>query len=173
MDHFKSISLNQLEQIYKKEKDPKVRAKLLVVIHKKQKKKNEGIAQYCRIDISTITRIVQRFRKEGVAGLRRKHGGGNPGYLTDSQRDQVIGYIEHETPTSKQINTYINKNFGKSYHPFAMPKLLRSLGFSRITPRKRHYKSDKNKQEEWKAGFKKRPKSIWIRDTKSSSKTKQ
>ena len=37
MDHFKSISLNQLEQIYKKEKDPKVRAKLLVVIHKKQK----------------------------------------------------------------------------------------------------------------------------------------
>jgi len=173
MDHFKSASVKGLEKLYKQEQDPFTKNKLLVVLHKKEKKKISEIAKALRISEPTVKRTVRRFKEEGEDGLHRKHGGGNPGYLTDSQRDQVISYIESETPTTKQTNTYISKNFGKSYHPFAMPKFMRSLGFSRITPRKRHYKADKSKQQEWKADFKKSPKSIWIRDTKSSLKTKQ
>jgi|SRR3989338_1029408 len=144
-----------------------------MVVHKKHGKKQTEISKLTVTPQSTVSDQIDNFRKCGIGGLRRRHGGGNLGYLTDSQRDQVISYMESETLTSRQINTYISRNFGKSYHPFAMPKFLRSLGFSRITPRKRHYKSNKTKQEEWKADFKKRPKNIWIRDTKSSSKTKQ
>lgn len=173
MDHLKSTSLKQLEQMYKKEKDPKVKTKLLVVIHKKERRRHKEISKSLKVSDPTIKRTVARFRKEGLKGLYRKHAGGNPGYLKDSQKNQVITYIESEAPTSKQINAYINENFGKSFHPFAMPKFLRSLGFSRITPRKRHYKADKAKQNEWKNDFKKSPRSIWARDTKSSLKTKQ
>ena len=173
MDYFKSSSLKQLEQMYKQEKDPKAKTKLLVVIHKKEKKKLKDTAESLKIDVSTITRTVSRFRKEGLKGLYRKHAGGNPGYLTDNQKQQLIKHIEENSPTSREINQYIQTNFGKSFHPFAMPKFLRSLDFSRITPRKQHYKTDKVKQEEWKQIFKKKSQNTWIWVIKSSSKTNQ
>lgn len=173
MDYFRSTSLKHLEQMYKKEKDPKVKTKLLVVIHKKEKKKLNDIAESLKMNISTITRTLARFRKEGLKGLYRKHAGGNPGYLTDSQKQQVARYIETNNPTSKEINQYIQTNFGKSYHPFALPKFLKGLDFARITPRKQHYKTDKSKQIEWKRVFKKRQNNKWIWVIKSSSKMNQ
>ena len=173
MDYFKSSSLKQLEQMYKQEKDLTVKTKLLVVIHKKEKKKHKDITNSLKISDRTIKRVVKKFRKEGKQGLYRKHGGGNPGYLTDSQKQKVIEYIDREQPTSRQINQYIQTNFDKSFHPFALPKFLRRLDFSRITPRKQHYKTDKSKQEEWKQVFKKRSRNTWIWVTESSSKTNQ
>ena len=173
MDYFKSISLKQLEQMYKKEKDPIVKTKLLVVIHKKEMKKHKDITNSLKISDRTIKRIVKRFRKEGKQGLYRKHGGGNPCYLTDSQKQQLMKHIEENSPTSRQINQYIQDNFGKSFHPFALPKFLRRLDFSRITPRKQHYKTDKSKQEEWKSVFKKRRNNKWVWVIQSSLKTNQ
>lgn len=173
MDYFKSASVKQLEQMYKQEKDPKVKTKLLVVIHKKERKKHKEISKSFRVSDPTIKRTIARFRKEGLKGLYRKHAGGNPGYLTDSQKQQVVSYIETNNPTSRQINQYIQANFGKSYHPFALPKFLKSLDFSRITPRKQHYKTDKSKQVEWKQVFKKRRNNKWIWVIQSSSKTNQ
>lgn len=173
MDHFKSTSVKQLEQMYKQEKDPKVKTKLLVVIHKKESKKHKEITNSLKVSDSTIKRIVKRFRKQGKDGLYRKIGSGSSGYLSDSQRQQLVNHIEQTNPTSRQINQYIQDNFGKSFHPFALPKFLRSLDFSRITPRKQHYKTDKNKQEEWKQVFKKRQNKKWIWVVQPSSKTNQ
>ena len=173
MDYLKSTSLKKLEQLYKEEKDPKVKTKLLVVIHKKENKKLHTIAETFRIKLSTVTRTIKRFRKEGLKGLYRKHAGGNPSYLTDNQKQQLIKHIEENTPTSRGINQYIQDNFGKSYHPFALPKFLKSLDFSRITPRKQHYKTDKAKQKEWKSVFKKRQNNKWVWVIQSSSKTNQ
>jgi len=157
MDYFKSTSLDKLEQMYKQEKDSKVKTKLLVVIHKKEKKKDKEISRSFKTSISTITRTVREFRKHGKQGLYRKPTTRKYGYLKDDHKRQLIEFIETDNPTSRQINQYIQDNFGKSYHPFSIPRLLRSLEFSRITPRKQHYKSDKAKQEEWKQIFKKSP----------------
>lgn len=173
MNRLKSISLQKLEQMYKQEKDPKVKTKLLVVIHKKEKKKYKEISKSLKISESTIKRTISKFRKHGKEGLYRKPGSGNPGPLENKQKQQLIQYVNVNKPTSKDVNSYMKDNFGKSYHPFSVPRLLRSLGFSRITPRKQHYKTDKFKQEEWKDNFKKRQKSIWIKNTKSSSKMNQ
>ena len=173
MDYFKSTSLKQLEQMYKQEKDSNVKTKLLVIIHKKEKKKHKDITKALKVSDSQIKRIIRRFRKKGKEGLYRKEGSGNPGYLTDRQKQKLIEYIEQEHPTSRQINQYIDDNFDKSYHPFSIPRLLRRLRFSKITPRKKHYKSDKAKQEEWKQIFKKRSQNTWIWVIGSSSKTNQ
>ena len=173
MDHLKSTSLKQLEKMYKEEKDPKVKTKLLMVVHKKHGKKQIEIAKLIVAPQSTVSDQVNNFRKRGIAGLRRNHGGGNPGYLEDSQKQKLVGFIEQENPTARQVNQYVHDNFGKSYHPFSVPRLLRNLGFSRITPRKRHYKADKGKQQEWKTVFKKRRNNTWVWVTGSSSKTNQ
>ncbi|HLD56978.1 MAG TPA: winged helix-turn-helix domain-containing protein [archaeon] len=173
MDYFKSVSLKDLEKLYKKETDPKVKTKLLMVVHKKQGMKQIKIAKLTVTPQSTVSDQIDNFRKRGIAGLYRKLPDREYGYLGNSQKQKVIEYIENENPTSRQINQYIQDNFGKSYHPFSIPRLLRSLGFSRITPRKRHYKSDKSKQEEWKQVFKKKSKNTWIWVIESSSKTNQ
>ena len=173
MDHLKSTSLKQLEQLYKQEKDPKVKTKLLVVIHKKEKKTIKDTAKALRISEPTVKRVVRRFRKQGKNGLYRKTGSGSSSYLSDTQKHQLIKHIETNNLTSRQINQYIQTNFGKSYHPFALPKFLKSLDFSRITPRKQHYKTDKAKQKEWKTVFKKRQNNKWVWVIGSSSKTNQ
>ena len=173
MDYLKSTSLKQLERMYKQEKDPKVKTKLLVVIHKKEKKEDKEISKSFKISISTITRTTRDFRKHGKQGLYRKPTTRKYGYLKDNQKKQLINFIEETCPTSRTVNQFIQENFRKSYHPFSIPRLMKSIGFSRITPRKQHYKSDKVKQEEWKQVFKKRQNKKWIWVTKSSSKTNQ
>ena len=170
MDYLESTSINQLEEMYKHEKNPKVKTKLLMVIHKKHGKTNEKIGEMTLTPMSTVRDQIRNFRDRGINGLRRRHGGGNPGYLTNNQKQKLIRYIETSTPTSREINTYIQNKFGKSYHPFSIPRLLRNMGFSRITPRKQHYKTDKLRQEEWKQVFKKRSQNTWIWVIRSSSR---
>lgn len=173
MDKFDSSSVNELEMLYKAETQPLVKTKLLAVLYRKEKRTIADISKNLRISESSVKRAVIGFRKNGRDGLIKGHGGGNPGYLTSSQRTLLIRFIEENNPTSRDINSFIKKMFGKSYHPFSVPRLMHSINFSRITPRKRHYKSDKQKQEEWKSVFKKKQKNTWIWVTKSSSKMNQ
>lgn len=52
--------------------------------------------------------------------------------------------------TGESIQTYINANFGIDYHPNAIYKLLKSIGFSWITSRSRHPKQSDEVQEAFK-----------------------
>jgi transposase len=173
VDYFESSSITDIEKLYKNEADPIIKTKLLAILYRKEKRKISDISDNLRISVSTLRRAIIKFRENGRDGLVKGHGGGNPGYLSESEKEALIKFIEENTPTSTKINTFIKDNFGESYHPFSIPRLMKSLNFSRITPRKKHYKSDKSKQEEWKQVFKKKQKNTWIWVIESSSKMKQ
>lgn len=162
MDTFERSSVSDIEKLYKTETNSLVKTKLLAVLYRKEKRTITNISKSLRMPESTIKRAINRFKTNGKNGLIKGHGGGNPGYLSCNQKTLLIKFIEEKNPTSKEINSFIKKTFGKSYHPFSIPRLMHSINFSRITPRKRHYKTDKQKQEEWKSVFKKKQKNTWI-----------
>ncbi len=143
MDYFVSTSLSKLERMIKEEKNAAIRQKLLVVWHKKQGATERDIEDILLIPRSTVGYLVRKFKKEGFKGFQRKPGsGGHNKYLTKEQEKELQVDLKEQPMTTKEIMVKIAKKYKKRYHLNSMPRLLRRLGQSLITPRKRHYKAN-------------------------------
>ncbi len=143
MDYLASTPLKELETLYRKEKDANVKMRLLMVIHRKQGKDYRDIGDILRISAAKAHLWVHRFSENGIAGIGRKEGsGGSNRYMTAEQEQQLRDKLKQQPMTSKEVMSYIYDNFGKLYHPNSVPRLLRRLGQSLITPRPRNYKAN-------------------------------
>lgn len=143
MDYFALKTVSDLEKMVDNEKNPAIKLKLLVVWHKKRGEKERYISSITRVPRATVGYWVRQFRKYGIKGLRRKPGaGGQNRYLTKQQEHQLRNKLKQQPMTSREVWTYIKENFGREYHPNSIPRLLRRLGQSLITPRPRNYKAN-------------------------------
>src|SRR5574341_1881299 len=143
MDYFESTRLAKLERMIEKEKDAAIRQKLLVVWHKKKGKTEREIEDVLLIPRSTVGNLIRNFRKEGINSFKRKPGsGGHNKYLTKQQEKKLEADLKKQPMTTKEVLIYIAKKYRKQYHPKSIPRLLRRLRQSLITPRKRHYKAN-------------------------------
>ncbi len=143
MDYFASTSLSKLEKMIGNKKDKEMRQKLLVVWHKKRGATERDIEDILLIPRSTVGYLVRKFKKEGIKGFQRKPGsGGHNRYLTREQERELEADIKKQPMTTKEVLVRIAKKYGKRYHPNSISRLLRRLGQSLITPRKRHYKAN-------------------------------
>jgi transposase len=140
MDYLVSTSLRKLEAMYRKERDSSVKMRLLIVIHRKEGGDFRRIGKTLRISAAKACNWVNRFSEHGINGLRREPGsGGHNRYLTKEQESKLRESLKKQPMTSKEVRAYISENFGKNYHLNSMPRLLRRLGQSLITPRPRNY----------------------------------
>jgi transposase len=143
MDYFVSTSLSKLKRIIEKEKDAAIRQKLLVVLHTKRGATERDIEDILLIPRSTVGYLVRKFKKEGIKGFQRRTGsGGHNRYLTKMQEKELQANLKEQPMTTKEVLVRIAKKYKKKYHPNSIPRLLRRLGQSLITPRKRHYKAN-------------------------------
>lgn len=143
MDYFVSTSLSKLEKMIEEEKNAVVRQKLLVVWHKKRGATVRYIEDILLIPKSTVSYLIQKFRKEGIEGFQRKPGsGGRNRYLTKEQEKELKADLKKQSMTTKEVLVRVARKYRKRYHPKSIPRLLRRLGQSLITPRKRHYKAN-------------------------------
>jgi len=139
MDHLVSTSLRELEAMYRKEKDSSVKMRLLIVIYRKEGSDFRRIGKTLRISAAKACNWTNRFSRQGVDGLGREPGsGGHNRYLTKEQESLFRDSLKTQPMTSREARAYIRDNFGKNYHPNSMPRLLRRLGQSLITPRPRN-----------------------------------
>lgn len=143
MDYFVSTGLSKLEDMIDKEKNAATRQKLLVVWHKKRGATEMYIESILRVPRSTVGYLVRKFRKKGIRGLYRKPGsGGHNRYLTKEQERRIQEKLKEQPMTTKETLVYIKETYGRQYHPNSIPRLLKRLGQSLITPRERHYKAN-------------------------------
>jgi transposase len=143
MDYFVSTSLSKLEKMIEEEKNAVIRQKLLVVWHKKRGATVRFIEDILLIPKSTVSYFIQKFRKEGIEGFQRKPGsGGHNRHLTKEQEEELKADLKKQPMTTKEVLVRVAKKYRKQYHPKSIPRLLRRLDQSLITPRKRHYKAN-------------------------------
>lgn len=143
MDYLVSISIKELEKLYRNEKNANVKQRLLMCIHRKEKKSYGKIRDILKTPKTVVHRYVQRFAREGIKGLHRKPGsGGHNRHLTKIQEKQLQEKLKKEPMTAKEALVYINEKFGKRYHPNSISRLMKRLNQSLITPRPRHYKAN-------------------------------
>jgi len=143
MDYLESNSLRELETLYRKEKDANVKLRLLMVIHRKQGRDYRDIGDILRISAAKAYFWVCRFSEMGIDGLQRKRREmAHNRYLTAEQEQMLMDKLKQQPMTSREVRVYINDSFGRLYHPNSVPRLLRRLGQSLITPRPRNYRAN-------------------------------
>ncbi len=112
----------------------------------------KAVAEIYNISRETLMRWIRKFKDGGSSSFSVAKGRGRSSKLSEMQKLEIKDYIEKTGAelSSKKLQSYIEEKFSISISKSTSHRLLRSLGFSYITPRPSHYKKDPQKQEEFK-----------------------
>ena len=82
----------------------------------------------------TGARWAEAWNDGGVGELAPGHGGGRPSKLIAGQRQQLREQLEAEQPwTTEEGRSFIEEEFGVTYHPNYIYELLRSFDMTGTT----------------------------------------
>ena len=154
-------SSQELKALSNKVKDHRMRLRLLAVSHFKSGKNRTEIARMLNMSRRIVNDWVASYLSKGISALESKSPTGRPSYLTEQEKQTLSLYIKAQSQSDmggrlngESIRIYINANFDVDYHPNAIYKLLKSIGFSWITSRSRHPKQSEEVQETFKKNSK-------------------
>jgi len=144
-------------------------------------------AETCGMDRQTLRDWVHRYNAEGLPGLYdRKRPGARP-KLTSEQRAALAAMVEagpdpavHGVVRWRRVDLRdeLQRQFGVVLHERSVGKVLKRLGYRRLSVRPRHPESDEEAQEAFKKTLPRRsPRSSRsapkTRPSKSGSRTKR
>ena len=108
-------------------------------------------ARLCGMDRQTLRDWVHRYNDEGLDGLCDRPLPGRPARLAQARQGLVAGWIETGADLGRDgmirwrrldVARRLEAEFGTAMSEQSVGKLLRRLGFSRISVRPRHPKHD-------------------------------
>jgi putative transposase len=166
-----SLAKTQLVNLYKKENDPKVKERLLLII----KVREDGqipfrVAEEMHRSNPWASDWLKRYDKEGVKGLKDRTKSGRPSELSQEATYQITKELKKSNQgwTTKQVEELIIKKSGIKYHYTHIYRILRKWGFKQKVPRKVHVNTASQQEKD---NFKKRSsKYLWISISRNSKK---
>ena len=117
-------------------------------------------ARAAGMDRQTLRDWVHRYNDEGLAGLHDRHRSGRKPRLTPEQEAELVTAVEQGPDPDRDgvvrwrrvdLQALIEARFAVRLHERSVGKVLRRLGFSRVSVRPRYPKADEAAQ----AAFKK------------------
>ena len=120
----------------------------------------EAAARAAGMDRQTLRDWVHRYNAEGLAGLRDRPRSGCKPRLTPAQEAELATAVEHGPDPDRDgvvrwrrvdLKALIKARYDVELHERSVGKVLRRLGFARLSARPKHPLSDPAAQE----GFKK------------------
>src|SRR5215213_3340659 len=126
---------------------------------KEQGWKQKQIAQALGVTEGAVSQWMKRATEEGVEGLRHKPPPGATPRLSDQQRAQLPELLAQgaqahgfrgEVWTCERVAIVIRKEFGVSYHPAHVSRVVRALGLSLQKPMRRANQRDEQAIRHWK-----------------------
>jgi transposase len=106
-----------------------------------------------------VSQWIKRLREEGVECLRHKPPPGAPSRLSEQQRARLPELLAQgaqahgfrgEVWTCERVAIVIRKEFGISYHPAHVSRVVRALGLSLQKPMPRANQRDEQAIRHWK-----------------------
>ena len=147
-----ALTRNELEALYKREEDPRVKERLLFIL----RVEGDG-AIPCHMAERELHRSkpwasywLERYSKEGVEGLKDKPRSGRPSKLSAD----VALAIRRELAESnqgwktEQVAEMIAKRGGVDYHFTHIYRLLHKWGFKQKVPKKVHVNTASREEKE-------------------------
>ena len=126
----------------------------------------EEAARAAGMDRQTLRDWVHRYNAEGLAGLRDRPRSGRKPRLTPEQEAELATAVERGPDPERDgvvrwrrvdLRALIEARFAVRLHERSVGKVLRRLGFARLSVRPKHPKADEAAQE----AFKKTSPSWW------------
>jgi transposase len=116
-------------------------------------------ARAAGMDRQTLRDWVHRYNEEGLAGLRDRRRPGPRPRLTPEQAAELEGVVERGPDPDRDgvvrwrrvdLRALIEARFAVRLHERSVGKVLRRLGFARLSVRAKHPKADEAAQEAFK-----------------------
>jgi transposase len=126
---------------------------------KEQGWKQTDIANALGVTEGAVSQWMKRAQEEGVEGLRHKPPPGATPRLSDQERARLPEILEQgasahgfrgEVWTCERVAIVIRREFGVSYHPAHVSRIVRGLGFSLQKPARRADQRDEEAIDNWK-----------------------
>jgi len=166
-----SLTKSKLVNLYKKENDPKVKERLLLLIIKVRQDKQIPFRVVKEIHGTNpwASDWLKRYDKEGIDGLKNRTKAGRPPELSEETSYQIKQELSNSDQgwTTKQVEELIIKKSGIKYHYTHIYRILRKWGFKQKVPRKVQVNTVSAEEKD---AFKKRSsKYLWKYNSSSSS----
>lgn len=126
---------------------------------KQQGWKQQDIAKALGVTPGAVSQWIKRAEEGGVEALRRRTAPGAPAALTAEQRVQIPALLKHGAEsfgfrgdlwTRERVAEVIRREFGVSYHPSHVGRILRACGWSLQKPTRRAKQRDVAAIQRWK-----------------------
>ena len=158
------------------EKDGRVASRLLAIANILSGLDRSVSAEAAGMTRQTLRDWVHRFNKEGIEGLRDRPKGHPPRALTAEQEAEIAELvccppadIRLARWRRRDIKAEIETRFGVNLHECSVGKLLRRLGFRRVSVRPLHPENDPEAME----AFKKTSLTVWHRSFRNAPAAKR
>lgn len=115
---------------------------------------NHSITEVAKIYNTTNKTIrlwIKNFQKSGIEGLKISKGRGRKALLNSEDLDFISKALKsNSTITIEELRITIKQKLGKEVGKTCCHEAIKKCGFSYKTGRKHHYKSNPDKQSEFK-----------------------
>jgi transposase len=121
--------------------------------------KQSEIAEALGVTEGAVSQWMKCAREEGAQALRHKPPPGAPSRLSDEQRARLPELLAQgaqahgfrgEVWTCERVAELIHREFGVSYHPAHVSRVVRALGLSLQKPMRRANQRDEQAIRHWK-----------------------
>jgi transposase len=121
--------------------------------------KQSEIAEALGVTEGAVSQWMKRAREQGAQALRHKPPPGAPSRLSDEQRARLPELLAQgaqahgfrgEVWTCERVAVVIRREFGVSYHPAHVSRVVRALGLSLQKPIRRANQRDEQAIRHWK-----------------------
>lgn len=162
------ISYEKVKEAYDKEKDGRVKQRLLIILKAFKIKSSYKIAEQAATSHTKVQRWINRFNKQGFSGLKDKFRPGKPCKLTTKQKNILQNVLDNPGEFKAGYNTIevadkIYALFETKFSTRHIYRLLESLDYGLITPRPAHIKKDPIKGKEIVRKLKKKF-CVWVKN---------
>lgn len=176
-----NLPLIDLEENYSSETNAKAKIRLQCAVLRKKGKSIPFISGVVGKRESTVSDILRRFGKRGIAGCYAIKQKGQPPKLTPLERlklkkalsksPQVVG-LPFVIWTTKLVTYFIKHEFQKEMVRRQVQRIVRSFKMSIQKPRPEHVKANKKLQAQFKKNFDEELRNLCKQDMRSPFWTK-
>lgn len=150
-------------QLAKREPHPKMRIRLLALGNLREGKTKSEVVDMFRIAFPTLREWLLRFIEGGVEGLQNKSGRGRKRKLPIEREEEFKQELENLQKNreggrirGQDIQVLLKEKFCVDHALPSVYHVLERCGFSWISARSKHPKSDPEAQEDFKKNSKKK-----------------
>ena len=122
-----------LKKSYKKEKDAKIRERILMIIYTAKKETLRDVAERLHCDHKLVFYWKKRYVNEGLKGLKTKQKSGKPRKVSRRQELNLMKIIAKKNPekswTTKRVLKLIEEKTGVNYSQRQTTRILNRWNF--------------------------------------------